>query len=638
MNLVTIENIKKQYSERVLLENASLLINSGDRIGLIGLNGSGKTTLLRLIAGLESPDEGNLTIWGGVRRQYVAQEPELDGSLTVLQQIFTSDSPQMKLLLAYEQVVEELDSRPQDPHLLARLSTLSHEMDQSNGWAAENNAKTILTQLGISEFHALIGQLSGGQRKRVALARALLDPADLLILDEPTNHLDADAIAWLETYLQDTPRALLMVTHDRYFLDRVANRIVELDRRELVAYPGNYSAYLEKEAQRQEQFAAAEEKRRGILRRELEWLHRSAAARTTKQRARVERVEELRQIRYDLGEDRVAMALASKRLGKKVLSAHNLSKAFAGQTLFRDFDLDLEPGGRVGIIGPNGTGKSTLLNVLAGKFPPDTGSVVWGPTVELGYFDQEANVLKDEMMVHDFIADAAPLIQTNTGDRLEAAQMLEWFLFTRPQQRAKIASLSGGERRRLALLYTLVRQPNVLLLDEPTNDLDIQTLGVLEQFLDQFQGCLIVVSHDRFFLDRTVDHLIGFDADGKTHRYPTPYDTYTRLRAEETASQQSASQPSANNSPTRPLAHSQTHRLTDSPTRKLTFNEKKELERLENRIAELETEQANLTEAINNSGTDYQRLQQLTEQLHTLESDLEQTFERWSTLAERAEN
>lgn len=630
MNLVTIENIKKQYSERVLLENANLLINSGDRIGLIGLNGSGKTTLLRLIAGLESPDEGNLTIWGGVRRQYVAQEPELDGSLTVLQQIFTSDSPQMKLLLAYEQVVEELDSRPQDPQLLARLSTLSHEMDQSNGWAAENNAKTILTQLGISEFHALIGQLSGGQRKRVALARALLDPADLLILDEPTNHLDADAIAWLETYLQDTPRALLMVTHDRYFLDRVANRIVELDRRELVAYPGNYSAYLEKEAQRQEQFAAAEEKRRGILRRELEWLHRSAAARTTKQRARVERVEELRQIRYDLGEDRVAMALASKRLGKKVLSAHNLSKAFAGQTLFRDFSLDLEPGGRVGIIGPNGTGKSTLLNVLAGKFPPDTGSVVWGPTVELGYFDQEANVLKDEMMVHDFIADTAPLIQTDTGDRLEAAQMLEWFLFTRPQQRAKIASLSGGERRRLALLYTLVRQPNVLLLDEPTNDLDIQTLGVLEQFLDQFQGCLIVVSHDRFFLDRTVDSLIGFDADGKTHRYPTPYDTYTRLRAEELASQQSASQPSANNSPTRKLA--------DSQPRKLSFNEKKELERLENRIAELETEQTSLTEAINNSGTDYQRLQQLTEQLHTLEADLEQTFERWSTLAERAEN
>ena len=250
MNLVTIENVKKQYSERVLLEKANLLINSGDRIGLIGLNGSGKTTLLRLIAGLESQDEGNLIVWGGVRRQYVAQEPELDASLTVLQQIFTSDSPQMKLLLAYEQVVDELHTRPQDSHLLTRLSDLSHEMDQHNGWVAENNAKTILTQLGISEFHTLIGHLSGGQRKRVALARALLDPADLLILDEPTNHLDADAIAWLESYLQDIPRALLMVTHDRYFLDRVANRIVELDRRELVAYPGNYSAYLEKEAQR----------------------------------------------------------------------------------------------------------------------------------------------------------------------------------------------------------------------------------------------------------------------------------------------------------------------------------------------------------------------------------------------------
>ena len=362
-------------------------------------------------------------------------------------------------------------------------------------------------------------------------------------------------------------------------------------------------------------------------------MHRSAAARTTKQRARIQRVEELRQIRYDLGEDRVAMALASKRLGKKVLAARNLSKGFDGQTLFRDFDLDLEPGGRVGIIGPNGTGKSTLLNVLAGKLPPDTGSVIWGPTVELGYFDQEAEVLRDEMMVHDFIATAAPLIRTGEGDRLEAAQILEWFLFTRPQQRAKIASLSGGERRRLALLYTLVRQPNVLLLDEPTNDLDIQTLGVLEQFLDQFQGCLIVVSHDRFFLDRTVDYLIGFDADGRTHRYPTPYDTYTRLRTEELASQ-----PVSHQLTTRPLAHSPTRPLADSQPRKLSFNEKKELERLENRIAELETKQAMLTEAINSSGTDYQRLQQLTDQLHALETELEQTFERWSTLAERAEN
>lgn len=629
MNLITIENVKKQYSERVLLENASLLINAGDRIGLIGVNGSGKSTLLKLIAGQESPDEGNITIWGGVRLQVVTQEPVLDDTLTVLQQIFTSESPQMKLLLQYERVVVELQSRPQSPALLSQLADLTLAMDHTNGWAAENNAKTILTQLGVTEFQATMGQLSGGQRKRVALARALLDPADLLILDEPTNHLDADAIAWLENYLKDVPRALLMVTHDRYFLDRVANRIVELDRRELVAYPGNYTAYLEKEAQRQEQFAAAEEKRRGILRRELAWLHRSAAARTTKQRARIQRVEELRQIKYDLGEDRVAMALASKRLGKKVLSTRNLSKAFDGQTLFRNFDLDLEPGGRIGIIGPNGTGKTTLLNILAGKLPPDTGSVTWGPTVELGYYDQEAAMLQNDQMVHDFIAQAAPLIRTDEGDRIEAAQMLEWFLFTRPQQRALIGSLSGGERRRLALLYTLVRQPNVLLLDEPTNDLDIQTLGVLEQFLDQFQGCLIVVSHDRYFLDRTVDHLIGFDADGQTHRHPTPYETYARLRAEEAASQPSASQPSANNAPTRPLA--------DSPTRKLTFNEKRELERLERHITEMEAEQSRLTEAINTSGSDYVRLQQLTDQLHTLEAELEQTFERWSTLAERAE-
>lgn len=626
MNLITIENVSKQYSERVLLDKVNLLINAGDRIGLIGPNGSGKTTLLRLLAGLETPDEGNLIVWGGVRRQYVAQEPELDGGLTVLQQVFASDSPQMKLLLAYEQVVTELQSRPQHPALLDRLAHLTQEMDRTQGWAAENNAKTILTQLGITEFQTPIAHLSGGQRKRVALARALLDPADLLILDEPTNHLDADAIAWLETYLQDIPRALFMVTHDRYFLDRVVNRIVELDRRELVVYPGNYTAYLEKEAQRQEQFAAAEDKRRGILRRELAWLHRSAAARTTKQRARIQRVEELRQIRYDLGEDRVAMALASKRLGKKVLAVRGLSKGFSGQPLFRNFDLDLEPGGRIGIIGPNGTGKTTLLNVLAGRVPPDSGSVVWGPTVELGYFDQESAMLRDEMRVHDFIAAAAPLIRTEGGDRLEAAQMLEWFLFTRPQQQALIASLSGGERRRLALLHTLVRQPNVLLLDEPTNDLDIQTLGVLEQFLDQFQGCLIVVSHDRYFLDRTVDFLLGFEANGLVHRYPAPYETYTRLRAE------AISKPSPQARPASPAPS----RSEPTASRKLTFNEKRELERLESKIAELEMEQAALAEAINSSGHDYQRLEQLTNQLHTLEAELEQTFERWSTLAERA--
>jgi ATP-binding cassette subfamily F protein uup len=629
MNLVTLEQVSKQYSERVLLDGVDLLINVGDRIGLIGINGSGKTTLLRIIAGQETPDAGSVTVWGGVRIQSLAQEPELDENQTVLDCVLAGDAPQLRLLSQYREAAVRLQENPQDAHWQARLAELAGEMDRSGGWTAEADAKSILTRLGVDLFETPIRTLSGGQRKRVALARALIDPADLLILDEPTNHIDADAIAWLEEFLASLPGGLLMVTHDRYFLDRVVNRIIELDRRQLVNFPGNYSRYLELSAERKEKLAAAERKHQNLLRRELEWLRRGVMARGTKQKARKQRVEELQQLSYDSGENAVALALASRRLGKKVLEAANLSKAFGDSQLFERVDFSLVPGDRIGIIGPNGAGKSTLLDILAGVRTADSGTVIWGETVHLGYYDQMSRDLDLSQRVIDFINDRAPLIRTKDGVRVEAAQMLEWFLFPRPQQRAYIHALSGGERRRLYLLSVLALQPNVLFLDEPTNDLDIQTLTVLEQFMDHFAGCLVVVSHDRYFLDRTVDFLATFENGSFSPRYPAPYSAYQEARRKAQAERTADAAPvSAEKKPeARPAKRGQSE--------KLTWKETRELVGLEAEIAALEGRKAELGGQINTAGGDYEQLQKLADELKSVEAALEAAMVRWLELSER---
>lgn len=628
MSLITLENISKQYSERLLLDRVNLLVNEGDRIGLIGLNGSGKSTFLRLVAGLEVPDTGSRVVQGGIKIQYLSQVPALNDSLTVLAQLFESDSAQVRLLRDYEWASQQLGQQPESVYWQEQLTSLSDQMERSGGWSVEANVKAILTRLGITNFAAPIASLSGGERKRVALAHALIERADLLILDEPTNHIDAETIAWLEEYLLTQPGALLLVTHDRYFLDRMVNRIIELDRRQLVSFPGNYSRYLELSAVRRETLAAAEAKRQNLLRRELEWLHRGAQARSTKQKARKQRVEELQQLAYDRGDQTVSMALAGRRLGKKVLHASGLSKSFEGQVLFQAVDFYLEPGDRLGIIGPNGAGKSTLLNVLAGKIPPDSGTVEWGETVHLGYYDQQSSGLDESQRVIDFIENEAPLIRTKDGSTISAFQMLEWFLFPRPQQYAYIATLSGGERRRLYLLYKLIHQPNVLLLDEPTNDLDIQTLTVLEEFLDHFQGSLVVVSHDRYFLDRTVDFLVSFERGRVSSRYPAPFESYLRLRAEESRSTSE-----------RPLERPVDQKGENKPRpRKLTWKEQQELTDFEARIERLEAQKATLQAEINSSGSAYLRLQTLADQLQALEAELETTLERWLELSEIAED
>ncbi len=504
-------------------------------------------------------------------------------------------------------------------------------MDRTGGWSAEANAKAILTELGIGDFFAQVGTLSGGQRKRVALARVLIDRADLLVLDEPTNHIDAATVAWLEGYLATTPGALLMVTHDRYFLDRVVNRIVELERRQLVGYSGNYTRYLEEREARQQSLADVEQKRRKLLSRELEWLRRSPAARSTKQKARSQRVAELMQIRADSGEEKVALALASRRLGRQVLQTHGLTKRYDGRRIVDEVDLHLEPGDRIGILGPNGAGKSTLLDLLTGKVEPDSGDVQWGDTVQIGYYDQRSADLDETKRILDYIQSIAPLIYTKDGERVEAAQMLEWFLFPRPMQYARIASLSGGERRRLYLLRTLIHQPNVLILDEPTNDLDIQTLTVLEEFLDHFAGCLIVVSHDRYFLDRTVDFLQEVRGGKLGPRYPTPYATYERLRAEAALSEEVV-EPAA--------AAARTARTdggrSEGP-RKLSWKEQREYAALEAQIAQLEEGKAQRVEEMNRCGDDYVRLQRLAGEIEQINHTLETALARWFELAEVAE-
>ena len=504
-------------------------------------------------------------------------------------------------------------------------------MEHTGGWAAEANAKAILTKLGIIDFDVPISTLSGGQRKRVALARALIDRADLLILDEPTNHIDAETVAWLEEYLISAPGALLMVTHDRHFLNRVVNRIVELDRRQLVSYDGNYSRYLELRQTRHERLAAEEQKRQKFLKRELEWIRRMPMARGTKQKARKQRIAELQRIHYDADTDRVAMALASRRLGKTVLTASGLTKSYDGTQVVKGVDFSLGPGDRFGLLGPNGAGKSTFLDMLAGKLQADAGQIIWGETVRLGYYDQRTVELPESQRLLEFIEAEAAVIQTKDGSRVEAAQMLEWFLFPRKMQWGRIGSLSGGERQRLYLLRTLIHQPNVLLLDEPTNNLDIQTLAVVEEFLDAFSGCLVVVSHDRYFLDRTVDFILPFEDGRLGKRYPAPYDLYGRLRAEDEGTDRASTT-------TRPASHgSDSSRRMTASRQKLTWDEKQELEKLEIQIANWEKEKAQLQQRINDSGNDYQKLLTLSSALTTVETSLESAFEHWAELCERQE-
>lgn len=631
VNIVSVENIAKTYGEKELFTGLSFGIAEGERIGLIGVNGTGKSTLLQIIAGLVPPDEGRVTLRSGLTVEYLSQTPEFPAGDTVLEAIFRGDSADMRLLREYERVLEELNEQPTDPKIQERFSRLQGQMDAQQAWSLEAQAKAILHQLGVTEFLSPAATLSGGQRKRVALARALIQPADLLILDEPTNHIDNETVAWLEGYLARQTGALCLITHDRYFLDRVVSRILELDRGRLYSYDGNYGSYLEQKVEREETEVVQEQRRQNLLRRELAWLRRGAKARSTKQKARIQRTETLQESGPEARDGALEIGLAGHRLGRRIIEIADLTHGYDGPPLIRDFTYTVLPGDRVGIIGPNGSGKSTLLNLIAGRLIPDSGTVTTGQTVRMSYYDQESGGLNPDQRVIDYIKDVAEVVKTPDGGLITASQMLERFLFPARVQWAEIGKLSGGEKRRLYLLRTLMEEPNVLLLDEPTNDLDIQTLSILEEYLEQFPGVVIAVSHDRYFLDRVAEHLFAFEGD-RIRPFVGSYSEYLAVRQAEVAAQAPAPAPRPQGQSAMPAETTTAKRPT-----KFTFKEQREFEEIDERIAGLEGELKRIAKAMAAAATDYGRLEELSREQAKVEANLNEAMERWAYLTELAE-
>jgi ATP-binding cassette subfamily F protein uup len=626
MHILSIIAVSKTYGFKPLLENVNLGFNDTDRIGVVGVNGSGKSTLLRLIAGAEIPDAGRLVFAQGITIGYLPQNPQFAPEQTVLEAVFAADNAQMRLLRDYELACHELAGDGANPRLLQRVTELAHELEINGAWDLETNARTVLTRLGITDTAARMDTLSGGQRKRVALAGALIANPALLILDEPTNHLDAETIAWLESYLERYRGALLLVTHDRYFLDRVTSRILEIEGGAVQSFAGNYAYYLEKKQEQEELRAAAGQKHAMLVRKELAWLRRGAKARTRKSKARLDYAYDLIAQPQEKARAELDISLTTSRIGKKILELENVSKSYGERVLLADFSYLLKPGERIGVIGPNGVGKTTLLEIITGRVAPDGGLVDTGQTVRLGYYDQESRHLDESLRVIDYIREAAERIATADGTFITAGQMLEKFLFTGAQQYALVGNLSGGERRRLYLLRILMTAPNVLLLDEPTNDLDIPTLVTLENYLDGFPGCLIVVSHDRYFLDRTVDHIFRIGGAGQVRQYPGNFSAYweTRQREEKEATRE-----------TTPTRTQPAPSAKDTP-RKLSYKERRELDDLEARIAVAEERQTALDTELAANASDAHLVHQLYQERETLDAQLALDMERWADLAERA--
>jgi len=625
VHILSIESVTKNYGVKPLFENVSFGLDSEDRIGVVGVNGSGKTTLLRLIARKLKPDSGRIVFASNVSVGYLEQNPPFDPDQTVLDAVFASSDARMKLLLDYERACEELEFDERSEQRLNRVSELAHELEASGAWELETNARTVLSKLGIHDTTSTMGTLSGGQRKRVALAHALIEGPDLLILDEPTNHLDAETITWLETYLARYRGALLLVTHDRYFLDRVTGRIFEIVRGIVQGFDGNYSYYLEKKEEQDLTRAVEGQKRKMLIRRELAWLRRGAKARTRKSKSRIDRAESLMAQPKEAAGPELDISVASSRMGKRILELHDITKAYDGLVLIEGFDYTLKLRDRIGVIGPNGVGKTTLLEIITGRVKPDRGSVEVGQTVRFGYYDQENRALPADERVIDYIRAVAERIETADGRFITAGQMLEKFLFTGAMQHARIGSLSGGEQRRLYLLRVLMGAPNVLLLDEPTNDLDIPTLITLEDYLDSFSGCVIVVSHDRYFLDRTVEHIFRFEAQGRLRQYPGNYAAFMEAQQDD----EKAVAPVKSKPTKKPLSVES----TSSVGRKLTFKEQGELKKLEAAIQAGERRQAEIEVELSTNSSDANLVHQLYQERELLAAQIANDLDRWAELA-----
>ena len=632
MNLITLENISKSYSEKILANNVSLGINEGEKIGLIGVNGTGKSSFLKIVAGVEEPDEGTVTKGNRVRIEYLAQTPDYDDNATVLEQVFKGNSEEMRILREYEELLEKIDKGEVSGDDSERLIKLQGKIDALNLWDMESEAKNVLTKLGITNFEEKVGNLSGGQKKRIMLAAALITPCELLILDEPTNHLDNETISWLEEYLNSRKGALLMITHDRYFLDRVTNRILELDRGRLFSYDGNYSVFLEKKMERIAIEKASEEKRQNLMRKELAWVRRSAKARTTKQKARLQRFDELVNQEGFIENENIEISVMGTRLGKKIIEIEHLNKSFGDKKIVDDFNYIVLRSDRIGIVGPNGIGKSTLMGMIEGKVAPDSGEIIKGETVKIACFSQEDTHMHPEMRAIDYIKEAGEYLQTATGERITASQMCEKFLFDGTLQWTMIGMLSGGERRRLQLLRVLMEAPNVLLLDEPTNDLDIETLNRLEDYLDDFGGVVITVSHDRYFLDRICNKIFSYKGNGKIDIYTGNYGDYLLSKEEEVVNNKEK-EVAVDKNKKEPSVDKNKNK---GKVLKFSFKEQREFETIDEEIMTLEEKIEELDSLMAKHASEYGRLQELMEEKAKVEEELAFKYERWEYLNELA--
>ena len=632
MNLITLENISKSYSEKILANNVSLGINEGEKIGLIGVNGTGKSSFLKIVAGVEEPDEGTVTKGNRVRIEYLAQTPDYDDNATVLEQVFKGNSEEMRILREYEELLEKIDKGEVKENDSERLIKLQGKIDALNLWDMESEAKNVLTKLGITNFEEKVGNLSGGQKKRIMLAAALITPCELLILDEPTNHLDNETISWLEEYLNSRKGALLMITHDRYFLDRVTNRILELDRGRLFSYDGNYSVFLEKKMERIAIEKASEEKRQNLMRKELAWVRRGAKARTTKQKARLQRFDELVNQEGFIENENIEISVMGTRLGKKIIEIEHLNKRFGDKKIVDDFNYIVLRSDRIGIVGPNGIGKSTLMGMIEGKVKPDSGEIIKGETVKIACFSQEDTHMHPEMRAIDYIKEAGEYLQTATGERITASQMCEKFLFDGTLQWTMIGMLSGGERRRLHLLRVLMEAPNVLLLDEPTNDLDIETLNRLEDYLDDFGGVVITVSHDRYFLDRICNKIFSYEGNGKIDIYTGNYGDYLLSKEEEIVNNKEK-EVAVDKNKKEPSVDKNKNK---GKVLKFSFKEQREFETIDEEIMTLEEKIEELDSLMAKHASEYGRLQELIEEKANVEEELAFKYERWEYLNELA--
>lgn len=625
MQFLTVKDISKRYGEKLLFENISFIINEGEKIALVAANGTGKSSLIRALAGVEAADSGQIDFDKNIRVDFLMQEPELNNDITVLENVLFANNPATKAIIEYEKCLEDTEKQND-------LQDALSQMDATNAWDYENRVKQVLAKLKVVDLHKKVGLLSGGEKKRVALVKILVNEPDFLILDEPTNHLDLDMIEWLEEFLTQARITLFMITHDRYFLENVCNKIIELENGLLFNYTGNYSDYVEKKQARHENEAASIDKAQNLMRKELEWMRRMPKARTTKSKSRIDSFYDLKkQASAQFEQKEVALEINPERLGSKIVELHNIGKSFEDKTLFKKFDYKFQRFDKIGIIGPNGSGKSTFINVMTGELEPDSGKVVIGETIKFGIYSQSGMQLKPGMKVIDVVREKGEYIPLKGGGKITAGQLLERFLFPRYMHHVHVEKLSGGEKRRLYLLTVLIENPNFLILDEPTNDLDILTLNVLEDFLIDFPGCLLIVSHDRYFMDKLVNHVFVFGNEGEIADFPGNYTQYRNevLEVKKADKERELAIKNAKKAPEAPSQKKENER-------KLTFEERKTFNRLEKEIEKLEALKISLQEKMANSSADFEQLAKFTKELKELGEKIDEKTLEWLEFSEFA--